>query len=106
MAPPRTLVERIWHAENALVVLIDAFRRAPASEDPERMRRLEHLAELVLRARLQRLKANVAAARGPIAEAKERRAIAAKALCDAQEGGVNAILVEFGVDPMKDQFPG
>ena len=95
-----THATRVEDAEETLRMAVDSFGAAPPEDRARRIKPLRKLAERVLRARLQFLKAGLAAAeRIPTAEALEKRARQIERLRLAQEtaraGGVDAILSEF-----------
>ena len=97
-----THATRVEGAEATLRAAVGSFQQCPVEERARRLKALRKMADQVLRARLQWLKAGLAAAhRIPTAEALGKRATQIERLRSAQEaavaGGIDAILVEFGV---------
>ena len=93
---------RVEDAERALRAAVSAHHTALAYERPHHLNALRKLATRLLRARLKALKASLALAnRIATAEALARRARHIAHLHAAQAvavaGGVDAILLEFGV---------
>lgn len=97
-----THATRVEDAERTLEAAVASFLACSAEERARRVKALRKMAARVLRARLQYLKAGLAAAQQiPTAEALAKRATQIEHLRAAQEaavtGGVDAILDELGV---------
>jgi hypothetical protein len=98
----RTHATRVEDAEETLKAAIGSFHDCCGEERARRAKALRKMAARVLRARLQYLKASlVAAQRVPTAEALAKHTTQLEHLRSAQdatvEGGLGAILSEFGV---------
>ena len=94
------LLTKVEDAEDRLREAAASFDNAPAEDRSRRVKQLRHLAQSLLRARLQLLKTRLGALqRIPMAEALEKRTEEIQRLKAIREtaiaGGVDAILVEF-----------
>ena len=102
----RTHGTRVQDAEDALRHAVQAFHEVAAPQERERkVKNVRHLAKRLLQARLRLLKARLVRAREPrLTDLASRWTDGADAVqareMTTRAAGVNAILVEFGVEEL------